>query len=476
MAVAFAFDAMAHRGIIHSAGVRGRHSEARHVPIHPIVYQPEPYAFPDALYVIAYVVFFAGSALVTMRRPIWGAALLVLIQPFALYGNVIHTTITLPKVGLVGVLLGLATFPHALSLASGKAFRSILLAGALVLTATMLTTVAAVHHGPVLRESLKMAEYLLLFIAIRVAYALDPDMRIVRAACIAVAIVVSALALSQEILGAPSGLWINGHQTPRIAGPLEGPNQLAGYFDIMIPLLLALVIVTPDIFSSAALVLTVFADSLTFSRAGLLAASAGILIVLYVLRSKPMKHAIACIAAGGIMGVSVVLGWAYVVHSTEIFRITGGLRGTTEVSYAGGVGTRSQLWHAALTLWKRHPLLGVGAGNFELEIPLTGIRGVRTHANSLYLQSLVEGGIPLFAATLWLTYVSIATFARDRLRSPFVLAAFAGSIAIALHQIVDLLVFYPKVGGWWWIVLALGAAQLAGTQPAREPAREPACV
>ena len=448
------------------------------MPLHPIVYQPQGYAFPDALYVIAYVVFFAGSALATMRRPIWGVTLLVLIQPFALYGDLIHTTITLPKVGLVGVLLGLATFPRAWKFASGKATHTMLLAGALVLAATLITIVVAAHHAPVLRETLKMAEYLLLFIAVRVAYALDPDVRTVRAACIAVAIMVSVLALSQEILGAPSGLWINGHQTPRIAGPLEGPNQLAGYFDIMIPLALALVVVTPDLWSSMALVLTVFADSLTFSRAGLLAAAAGILIVLYVLRSKPVKHAITCIVAGALLGVSVVLGWAYAVHSAEIFRATGGLRGTTEVSYAGGVGTRSQLWHAALTLWKRYPVLGVGAGNFELEIALTGIRGVRTHANSIYLQSLVEGGIPLFAATLWLTYVSIATFARDRLRSPFILAAFAGSIAIALHQIVDVLVFYPKVGGWWWIVLALGAAQLTAAEPARESAREhdPVCA
>ena len=137
---------------------------------------------------------------------------------------------------------------------------------------------------------------------------------------------------------------------------------------------------------------------------------------------------------------------------------------------SGGVGTRTNLWRAAIGLWRQHPLFGVGAGNFELEIPLTGLRGVRTHANSLYLQSLVEGGIPLFAATVWLTYVSIATFAKDRLRSPFVVAAFAASIALGLHQFFDLLVFYPKVGGWWWIVLGLGAAQLAAPERVSEPA------
>jgi O-antigen ligase len=79
----------------------------------------------------------------------------------------------------------------------------------------------------------------------------------------------------------------------------------------------------------------------------------------------------------------------------------------------------------------------------------------------LYLQSLVEGGIPLFAATLWLVFTSIGTFVRKRMESPFVVAAFAASVALALHQVVDFLTFYPKVGGEWWIVLALGAAELA---------------
>jgi O-antigen ligase len=89
----------------------------------------------------------------------------------------------------------------------------------------------------------------------------------------------------------------------------------------------------------------------------------------------------------------------------------------------------------------------------------------------LYLQSLVEGGIPLLAATLWLVYTSIATFVRARLESPFIVAALAASIALALHQVVDLLTFYPKVGSEWWIVLGMGAAELAVAARVR-----PACA
>jgi len=411
---------------------------------------------------MSYAAVFTAGALIAMRRPAYAIALLIVVQPFAIYGDVWVTTVTLPKATLLGVLLGLAARRGVLRPFASPGPRAIFIAGALLLAATLLTVAHAAYYAPVARETLKAVEYVLLFVAIVAAYRLDPDKAVVRNACVAVAILVALLALSQEFYGATSGLRINGHQLPRIAGPLEGPNQLAGYFDVTIPLLFALAIDSPSIVIQATLLLIVLADVLTFSRGGAIGAAAGALAVAVTFR-RHIVRPMAFMAAGFVSGILLI---GLLAHSPGIFRIW------NDATASGGVGTRGNLWLAAFKLWRQHPIFGVGAGNFELEIPTTGLHGVRTHANSLYLQSLVEGGIPLFAATVWLAYVSIATFARDRSRSPFIVAAFAASIALGLHQVVDLLVFYPKVGGWWWIVLGLGAAQLAA--PAR--VAKPACA
>ena len=409
----------------------------------------------DTLGVMLYAAFFVAVTLVTIRRPSLGACILIVVVPFAFYEEALGATITLPKVALLAVLLGLCAYRDAFVPLVEKAPWRIVVAALLVIGAMLLSFVHAAHPSLVTHEALKYVEYLLIFVAVFAAFRLDPDRTQFASAVIATAIAVSILALAQEIAGAPSSLLVNGHTLPRIAGPLEGPNQLAGFFDVAIPFALAFAVQERMRAARIALFVMIFADILTFSRGGLIGAAAGIATLAFVLRSQ-LREAVAPILAGIAGGLAITFLWSVVADSTGVLRWW-----NWQSTYAGGVGTRSQLWHAAITLWRQHPIFGVGAGNFELDIPQTGLQGVRTHANSLYLQALVEGGIPLILATLWLVYVSIGTFVRERMESPFVAAALAASIALAIHQLVDYLTFYPKIGGEWWVVMALGAAELA---------------
>jgi O-antigen ligase len=419
----------------------------------------------DPLSAVLFVAAFFAAAMLTVRRPAYGLCALLLATPIAFAHDLAATTITLPKCVLLGVLLGLTTYAGA-----ARALRrrpAPLLAGALAFSilATALSLLGAAHPAAVVRETLKWVEYAGFFVAAFACYVLDADDGLLVTAAAIAGIAVAVSALIQEIAGAPSGLFIGAAIVPRIAGLLEGPNQLSAYCTLAVATLGAWTLVRRTPLLDIALGLVVFADVLTFSRAGI--ASLLVVVAIVVLwAGRRAWPALAPALLGAIAGAGGAVWWAIYAHTPGILRVS-----LASSAYAGGVGNRGELWGAALRMWRDHPLFGVGAGNFELELPEYGVYGVRTHANSWYLQSLAEGGIVLFAATLAMVGASIGAFlerpllARLRAQPPWVVAALAASVALALHQIVDDFVFYPKVGGAWFLLLGIAAAALRACNP-----------
>jgi O-antigen ligase len=417
----------------------------------------------DPVCVVLFALAFVVAALLCARRASYGLVLLILAQPFDLSRDVFGTTISLPKVVLLGVLVGLATYAGVLRLARDRPAPLLFLAIGAYLAATLLSFVGAEHHIATLRESFKVLEYGALFGTAYLCYRLDANENAIATTIAVAAIAVALSALAQEVVGAPSGLYVGAAIVPRIAGVLEGPNQLAGYMEVAIATLGALAIARRRAIVDVALATATCADVLTFSRAGLL----GLLLVGAVLVAVARADALRALRpafAGFIAGLFGVGGWIAYAHSPDVLRVSFGAP-----EYAGGVGNRSELYRAALRMFVRHPLIGVGAGNYELSLADYGVAGVRTHANSWYLQSLAEGGIVLFAATLGVVTATLATFGRAlRSGSPWVLAAFAAALAMSLHQIIDYLVFYPKVGGPLWLLFGIGAAAIAAQRTPAE--------
>ncbi len=431
-----------------------------------MTYRPvvDQFVFPVALdpwSAAFFVAIFVAAALLTSHRAAYGFCALILTVPIALYRDVFGTTATIPKAALLGVLLGLATYGGNLQRLRRRPAPILLGALGLYFLITALTLVDAAHRGATIRETLKVAQYILLFLAAYLCYDLDRDDALLTGAVAIAAIVVSLSALAQEIIGAPSGLYIGAAIIPRIAGLLEGPNQLSAYFEVATAILGAWALVRRSRLGDVALVLVVCADVLTFSRAGLigLAIVAGLLALV---AGKGRLRALRPAVYGLIAGLVGTLWWAIYAHTPGVLRVS--LQPTL---YAGGVGNRGELWRAAWRMWRQYPILGVGAGNYQLELAQYGVFGVRTHANSWYLQSLAEGGLALFAATLALLAAAIASFCRkpivERLRegSPWIVAALAATIALAVHQSVDYLFFYPKVGAAWMLLLGAAAAAAA---------------
>jgi O-antigen ligase len=398
---------------------------------------------------------FIATALLTARRTTYGLVLLIVVQPFALYRDVFATTLTLPKAVLLGVVVGLTAYAGITQRLRDTPARFILFALLAYLVAMAVSFVHASYPGATLREVLKVGEYAVLFSAAYLCYRLERRDGVLVTTAAAVTIVVALTALAQEVIGAPSGLCIGKSIIPRIAGVLEGPNQLAAYLEIAIATLGPWAMARRSPLLAMALGLAAGTDVLTFSRAGLVAvAIVAIVWIAYDRRSA--RNALVPIGIGALAGLGVAGAWEAYAHTSALARLS-----FSPSRCAGSVGSRPELYRAAFAMWLRHPLFGVGAGNFELELYEVGVPGVRTHANSWYLQSLAEGGLVLFVAALGIAATLLVSFGR-RLRgsSPWVLGAFTATLALVLHQIVDYLIFYPKVAGPWWILAGIAAAAL----------------
>ena len=411
----------------------------------------------DLAIIFIYCAAAVAFTVAAYRRPAWALAGLIVIEPFAFYHDVGLTTITLPKVALVGVALGLLLGRSSFAILRDRRVLALLAAAIIIAAVTALSYGQALYKEPVLRETLKALEYAVAFAVAVICYRADSDERILRNTLFAIGAIVSLLALAQEFAGAPSAIIFGGHVVPRIAGPLEGPNQLSGYLGLLLPVMVAFAlrqrIGAPG---WIAITLCVGALILTFSRAGVLCAVVAVAIVFAVDRRRENLRSASVLVAAIVAALT-----AAVLAGGELSRFWSA-GGRLE---ANGLGTRGELWTAAYRLWERHPWLGIGAGNYELELSTAGYPELHTHANSGYIQALVEGGIPGLLAVLWMVWLSIASFIRARIREPLVAGILGAMAGMALHEFFDYLLFYPKVGLMFWLLLGVGVAAVAVAHP-----------
>lgn len=426
--------------------------------LHPwtVTLRHETHVPVDAASALVYIACALAVGLLTRRRPALGVAALLVLAPFDLARYVGPTTITTLKAGVAGLVIALAfSRPDIAALRTAPA-RVMIAAFVALFAAIALSALHAQHLGAVAREAFKNGEYLLLFLAAIVAFATDPDDRpFWRALELSVGLVCLS-AWAEYLIGAHSGIFLHGNAWifPRIAGALEGPNQLAGYFDVTLPVLVARALVHRDRALATVIVAAAATDLLTLSRAGVFGGLIGVAAVVVILRPP---HRVAWRYAVGIVVVltAVAVGAVRAGVPPGYFS----LDQTTQV--ADHLANRSQLWRAAVALWQTSPIVGVGAGNYELDLSQVGLDGVRTHANSLYLQSLAEGGIVGLAATLGLFAAAIVTLARSGIRRPLVVGALGATIALATHQVFDDVFFFPKVASMYWIITGVAVAEVA---------------
>jgi hypothetical protein len=135
--------------------------------------------------------------------------------------------------------------------------------------------------------------------------------------------------------------------------------------------------------------------------------------------------------------------------------------------------TRTELWTAALRLWRLNPILGVGPDNFrhrysEAVHPAGGgtFTDERMHANNLYFEVLADLGLAGMAALVLLIYaLARAALGASARADPLILLPLLAALTFFVHGTVDYFFEFTPTFGLWWLLMAL--AGRGSPEPAR---------
>jgi O-Antigen ligase len=128
---------------------------------------------------------------------------------------------------------------------------------------------------------------------------------------------------------------------------------------------------------------------------------------------------------------------------------------------------RPALWRAAVSLWREHPLLGVGADNFRRRYeavlspapngqPYTD---TRIHANNLYFETLADLGLAGVAALAWMAFALARALRAHHATGDLAgLASGVAAGAFFVHGALDYFFEFTPLFGLFWVLLGLTAA------------------
>ncbi|MFF3558699.1 O-antigen ligase family protein [Streptomyces sp. NPDC002574] len=236
----------------------------------------------------------------------------------------------------------------------------------------------------------------------------------------------------------------------RAVGTFSNPNLLSAFLVLLTPLLLLAVVAVGERTARTAVTLvavTAYGAVLTtYSRAGYMAAVAGLLVLAGAFWIAPrLDRTQRRVATGA--GVLVLLGAGAAIWAA---------------SRAGNsLGVRGQAWEAALRVASHNPL-GVGLGRAGAVVS-AAVPGDRTfvHTHNMWLNWLVETGPLGLLGMLGITVVALLSAARAaREKSVIGTAGLAALTGFFLSGMMDHPANQDRIATLFWLVLGLVMAEV----------------
>ncbi|MFZ0827290.1 MAG: O-antigen ligase family protein [Verrucomicrobiia bacterium] len=312
------------------------------------------------------------------------------------------------------------------------------------------------------QEMIQVLMYAFLFFVIVNNLYRQESAQIISYTLIILAVGISCVALGQ-FLTHSNRVW--GYISPysgRASGTYISPNNLAGFLEMLLPLVVACILVarlkpiTRILLGYAALVLLA-GMAVTFSRGGWVAVIVALLALLGSLifhrnHRLPALLLLVVLAAGGTVFVT-----QYLSKTVSYMR-------RVETSATGGLpdfSVRRDLWTAAEQMWRDHFWWGVGPAHYDYrfrEYRPESIQLSPDRAHNDYLNLLADWGVAggiivlagagVFGAGLRRTWKHVCPSENDfgrgmSNRFALFLGAATGLLALAVHSVVDFNLHIP---------------------------------
>lgn len=255
--------------------------------------------------------------------------------------------------------------------------------------------------------------------------------------------------------------YIAGDPTWRVFGTLPNPNVLASFLLTALPIALGLCVTESkplQIVAGGAVLVQLAGLLLTGSRGGWLAAGAALVLWL-VLSARQIERA-------GWHRLAVLAVLCTVVVPIASFPLRSRVEHAGAPAQVGSNRFRLLTWSGTAEAIRERPLVGAGAGTFEVLYPPHAKAGFTRTAHNSYLQLAAELGLPGLMLWLWAVGAALWTglSGRGTPQAPLLrFSAAAAMVGSAAHNVVDYGWYVPATAVAFWACAALSGGMTSKT-------------
>lgn len=251
---------------------------------------------------------------------------------------------------------------------------------------------------------------------------------------------------SQAVLENPSWLVnISGKTFLRATATFPDPHMLALYLGMLLSLSAGLFLKTRRVFYLITFLTMLLADVLTFSRGGYLGILGGIIFLLIIFWKKiPGKYRISIAVFFVLITLLFLIPSPISSRFNSIFNLKEG----------SNIG-RLDMWRSAWKVAQDNPFLGVGIGNYPLELKPNADYREPITAHNTYLDIASETG--MINAFIWIGLLvsSIIIFLKRSRKEFFFLMPAAAVVIFSFHSLAETSIYSPTVLALFVIIISL---------------------